>query len=149
MRPEFKDLRRKLLDRSLEPFRAACKVQRPPKGWVRAIREGIGVSANELGRKLGGSRQLVLQQERAEADDRITLKSLRMLANALDCDLVYALVPRADSMQALIEDRARAQAKKDVLGVEHSMALEGQAVGDVEQAIETETRRLTRKRSRR
>ncbi len=72
-----------------------------------------------------------------------------MLANALDCYLVYALVPRAENMQALIEDRARVQAKKNVLGVEHSMALEDQAVGGLDQAIETETRRLARKRSNR
>jgi predicted DNA-binding mobile mystery protein A len=87
--------------------------------------------------------------EKREADDRITLKSLRAVANALDCDLVYALVPRADSMQQLIEDRARAEAKKHVLGVEHSMALEDQAVGRIEEAVETETRRLVRKRTSR
>ena len=90
--------------------------------------------------------ELPRKQEKAEAEDRITLKSLRAVANALDCDLIYALVPRADSMQALIEDHARVQAKKNVLGVEHSMALEDQAAGDLDQAIETEARRLVRKR---
>ena len=96
---------------------------------------------------MGTSRQLSLQQEKAEAEDRITLKSLRALADALDCDLVYALVPRAGSLDDLMRDRARAQAKKNVLGVEHSMALEDQAVGNVDEAIETETRRLARKRA--
>ncbi len=146
MRDEFRNLRLKQLDRNLEPFRIAREIPRPQKGWVRAIREAIGVSSSELGLKLGTSRQLALQQEKAEAEDRITLRSLRMVANAIDCDLVYALVPRAENMQALIEDRARVQAKKNVLGVEHSMALEGQAVGGLDQAIETETRRLVRKR---
>lgn len=69
-------------------------VERPPTGWLRAIRETSGVSAGELGRRLGVSRQLPLQFERAEATDTITLKSLRAVAAALDCDLVYALVPR-------------------------------------------------------
>ncbi len=146
MRNEFRNLRLKQLDRNLEPFRGARKIPRPQKGWVRAIREAIGVSSSQLGLKLGTSRQLALQQEKAEAEDRITLKSLRAVANALDCDLIYALVPRADSMQALIEDHARVQAKKNVLGVEHSMALEDQAAGDLDQAIETEARRLVRKR---
>jgi predicted DNA-binding mobile mystery protein A len=149
MRDEFRNLRLKQLDRNLEPFRDARKIPRPQKGWVRAIREAIGVSSSELGLKLGTSRQLALQQEKAEAEDRITLKSLRMVANALGCDLVYALVPRAENMQALIEDRARVQAKKNVLGVEHSMALEDQAVGGLDQAIEAETRRLVRKRDAR
>jgi predicted DNA-binding mobile mystery protein A len=137
MRDEFRNLRLKQLDRTLEPFRAAQRVSRPRKGWLRAI----------LARTLGTSRQLPLQLEKAEAEDRITLKSLRTAAHALDCDLVYALVPKAGTMEDLIENRARAQARKQVLGVEHSMALEDQAVGRVDEAVEAETRRLASKRS--
>lgn len=148
MRNEFRNLRLKQLDRSLESFRAAKSEPRPQKGWIRAIREAIGVSAAELGRALGTSRQLPLQFEKAEADGSITLKSLRSVARALDCDLVYALVPKAGTMQALIESRARAQARKHVLGVEHSMALEDQAVGRIDEAVEEETRRRAVRRGR-
>jgi predicted DNA-binding mobile mystery protein A len=147
MRDDFRNLRRKQLDRALAPFRPAVSVARPVKGWVRAIREAIGVSSADLANRMGTSRQLSLQQEKAEAEDRITLKSLRTLASALDCDLVYALVPRAASLEDLMSNRARIQAKKNVLGVEHSMALEDQAVGNVDEAIETETRRIIRKRA--
>jgi hypothetical protein len=94
------------------------------------------------------NRSLVVQQEKAEADDRITLKSLRTFANALDCDLVYAFVPRANTFQELVDVRARAAAKVNVLGVEHTMALENQASPNLEQAIEAEAQRLTRKRKR-
>jgi predicted DNA-binding mobile mystery protein A len=146
MRNEFRNLRITQLDRSLQPFRAARKVPRPQKGWLRAIREAIGISAGELARTLGTSRQLPLQFEKAEAEDSITLKSLRTVAEALDCELVYALVPKADTMQGLIENRARTQARRRVLGVEHSMALENQAVGRLDEAVETETHRLVRKR---
>lgn len=149
MRSEFKRLRLKQLDRSLEAFRAARSVPRPQKGWIRAIREATGVSAAELARILGSSRQLPLQIEKGEADDRITLKTLRNVANALDCDLVYALVPRAGTMQELIEDRARCQARTQVLAVEHSMALEDQAVGRIDEAVEAEARRLAERRGRR
>jgi predicted DNA-binding mobile mystery protein A len=147
MRNEFRSLRLKQLDRSLEGFRAAKAVSRPQKGWMRAIREALGVSAGELGRILGTSRQLPLQFEKAEAADTITLKSLRSVANALDCDLVYALVPRAGSMRELVERRVHTKAKKSVLAVEHSMALEGQAAGRVDEAVEAETRRLAGKRA--
>jgi predicted DNA-binding mobile mystery protein A len=147
MRDRFKDLRLKQLDRALAPFLPAVAVSRPVKGWVRAIREAIGVSSADLARKLGTSRQLVVQQEKAEAEDRITLKSLRTLANALDCDLIYALVPRTGSLDGLMKDRARIEARKSVVRVEHSMALEGQAVGNVDEAIEEETRRLVAKRA--
>ena len=149
MRGEFKNLRLKQLDRALEPYRAAREVPRPSKGWIRSIRQALGISSGELARRLGTSRQLPLQLEKGEAEDRITLKSLRAAANALDCDLVYALVPRADSMQELIENRARVEAKNRVLGVEHSMALENQAVGRIDEAVEAETRRLVRKRASR
>ena len=111
MRSEFRNLRLKQLDRALEPYRAARKELRPSKGWIRAIRQALGISSGDLARRLGTSRQLPLQLEKGEAEDRITLKSLRAAANALDCDLVYALVPRADSMQELIENRARSEAK--------------------------------------
>jgi predicted DNA-binding mobile mystery protein A len=149
MRSEFRGLRLKQLDRSLEAFRAAQSLPRPQKGWIRTIREAMGVSAAELGRILGSSRQLPLQLEKAEAEDRITLKSLRNVANALDCDLVYALVPRAGTMRELIENRARRQARKHVLEVEHSMALEDQAVGRIDEAVEAEARRLAGRRGRR
>src|SRR5215469_9420447 len=147
MRSEFRDLRLKQLDRALEPYRTARSVARPSKGWIRAIRQALGVSSGEVARRLGTSRQLPLQLEKGEAEDRITLKSLRAAANALDCDLVYALVPRAGSMQELMESRARAEVKDRVLGIEHSMALENQAVGKVDEAVEAETRRLVRKRT--
>jgi predicted DNA-binding mobile mystery protein A len=149
MRSEFRDLRLKQLDRALGPYRSTREVPRPSKGWIRSIRQALGVSSGELARRLGTSRQLPLQLEKGEAEDRITLKSLRAVANALDCDLVYALVPRAGSMHELIENRARAEAKGRVLGVEHSMALEKQAVGKIDEAVEAETRRLVRKRAAR
>ena len=147
MRSEFRNLRLKQLDRSLEQFQAARKVSRPSKGWIRDIRQALGVSSGELARRLGTSRQLPLQLEKGEAEDRITLKSLRAVANALDCDLIYALVPRAASMEELIENRARAEARQRVLGVEHSMALENQAVGNLDEAVEAEARRVARKRA--
>jgi len=147
MRSEFRNLLLNQLDRRLEPYRAAGNHARPAKGWIRAIRQALGVSSIELARRLGTSRQLPLQLEKAEAEDRITLKSLRAMAHALDCELVYALVPNVGTLHALIEHQARDEAKQRVLGVEHSMALENQSSGRTDEAIEAETRRLLLKRS--
>src|ERR1700677_319758 len=99
MRDEFRNLRLKQLDRSLELYQVDRKLPRPSKGWIHTIRQALGVSSGELARRLGTSRQLPLQLEKGEAEDRITLKSLRAVANALDCDLVYAFVPRAGNLQ--------------------------------------------------
>ena len=82
MRQIFQEMRLHQLDRTLEPFRFAQQVPRPSRGWLRAIREAMGISARELAQVTGTSRQLPLQLEKAEADDSITLKSLRKLAAA-------------------------------------------------------------------
>jgi predicted DNA-binding mobile mystery protein A len=147
MRDHFRQLRSQQLDRVLAPLRS-LQLPRPPRGWIRAVREALGVSSGELAKRMQTNRSLVVQQEKAEAEDRITLKSLRAYASALDCDLVYAFVPRADTLQELVDRRARAAAKSNVLGVEHTMALENQASGNLEQAIDAEAARLTRKRKR-
>src|SRR5438445_12946730 len=123
MRNEFRSLRLSQLDRALEPFRAAAKSPRPPKGWLRAIREALGVSGSEIARTLKTSRQLPVQLEKAEAQDRITLKSLRTAADALGCAMAYALVPRANSLRDSVDHRARAQAKQHGGGVDASIAL--------------------------
>ena len=146
MRAEFQNLRRRQLDRRLAPYLAARASARPSRGWIRALRQGLGISSGELARRLGTSRQLPLQLEAAEAEDRITLKSLRTVANALDCDLVYALVPRAATLRELVENRARTEAQTLVMGVEHTMALENQAAGNLDEAVEAETRRIVKGR---
>jgi predicted DNA-binding mobile mystery protein A len=142
MKPEFKRLRLKQLERTIEPFLAAKDSPRPQKGWIRAIREATGVPLRQLSQRLHKSMPLVNYLEKSEAEYRITLGSLRDMADALGCQLVYALVPRSGSIQELAEERARTKASEDVRAVEHSMALEDQAVGGVQEKIEEETKRI-------
>lgn len=148
MRPEFQELRIKQLQRQLDPFVAAKDVPRPRLGWLRAMREVGGVSVRQLAKRFRRTGQLVAKLEKAEADYRITLASLRGAADALDCQLVYALVPKSGSVQEFAERAARAKAEENVRAVEHTMALEDQAVGNVEQKIEEETRRLLKRRKK-
>ncbi|HKC72010.1 MAG TPA: hypothetical protein VKB60_10325, partial [Terriglobales bacterium] len=84
----------------------------------------------------------------SEAEYRITLGSLRNAADALGCQLVYALLPKNGSIQELAEESARTKAAENVRAVEHSMALEDQAVGGVEEKIAEETRRMLDRRGR-
>ncbi len=148
MRNEFQTLRLQQLDRSLERFQAAKAIPRPPRGWIRATRQALGISSGELAKRMGTSRQLPLQLEKSEAEDRITLKSLRTVAQAMECDLVYALVPRATSLDALSRTQALNKARELVVRVEHSMALEDQAVGGVEEAAKAEVLRTRRHRAK-
>ncbi|MCX5946566.1 MAG: mobile mystery protein A [Cyanobacteria bacterium] len=67
---------------------------RPPAGWLRAIREALGMTSAVLAGRLGVTASGARKLEQAEAIDAITLGTLRRVADALDCDLQYALVPR-------------------------------------------------------
>lgn len=146
MKRAFKYLRTRQLDRELGPYRAAAGASRPAKGWLRAIRQAAGMSSRALAERMGSSRQLIAQQEKAEAEERITLASLRRMADALDCDLVYAVVPRAGSLQSSARKREQAQARANVLRAEHTMALEDQAAGGIAQAVAAELQRTHGKR---
>jgi predicted DNA-binding mobile mystery protein A len=146
MKSEFRDLRIRQLERALTPFLAAKTSPRPQRGWLRALREVSGITVREMASRLHKAPSLVAALEKSEAADRITLRSLRESADALGCQLVYALVPKSGNIQELVEQRARAQASENVRAVEHTMALEDQAVGGVEEKIEEETRRILKKR---
>ena len=142
MRTEFRSLRLKQLERALKAFDAAKNSPRPQKGWLRAIREATGISLREMAIRLKRTPTLAAKLEKSEAEYRITLGSLRDAADALGCQLVYALVPKSGSIHDLAEQGARIKAAENVRAVEHSMALEDQAVGGIEDKIEEETRRM-------
>lgn len=148
MKPEFRTLRLNQLERALRPFSKAKDSPRPQKGWLRAIREASGVPLRQISERLHKSTPLVNYLEKSEADYRITLGNLRDAADALGCELVYALVPRNGSIHDLAEERARTKATENVRAVEHSMALEDQAVGGIEDKIEEETKRILERTGR-
>jgi predicted DNA-binding mobile mystery protein A len=97
----------------------------PPRGWLKAIRESLGLTERQQADRLGITGSTLHKSELAEAEERITLGQLRKLANGLDCELVYALVPRKPLTQ-VVEDRARSIALQEVSGVAHTMSLEDQ-----------------------
>lgn len=118
---------RALLDQRLERLKPISQYERPASGWVKAIREALGMSAVQLAGRLGVSRQRIHDLEKAELHGGITLTSLRAAAEALDCTLVYALVPTG-SLTSMVEQRARQLAKKELAYIDQTMALEDQAL---------------------
>ena len=122
---------RRSLDRVLAPYRALTH-RRPPRGWARAIRDAFGMTAGQLGARMGVTQPTVQKLERSEQEDTIQLGSLRRLAEALDCELVYAFVPR-EPLEQTYGTAARAVARKELAAISHSMALEDQAVDDAEE----------------
>jgi predicted DNA-binding mobile mystery protein A len=101
----------------------------PPKGWVRAIRDALGMTGVQFAKRLEIRPQSVEALEKSEANGSIQLKTLRRAAEALDCTLVYALVPNT-SLEGAVSARARKIAKRELGRVAHTMKLEAQGTGD-------------------
>lgn len=133
---EFRTLQRKQLDAKLE--RAGLRaVEQPRMGWIRAIRAALGMSALQLGKRLGMSPQGVLELEKREVAQTVTLATLRRVADALDAELVVALLPKT-SLEVMVRDQARRKAIKERNRVVHTMRLEEQETG-VDEALDVDT----------
>ena len=145
MKTEFRNLRLSQLDRSLAGV--PSMPPRPSSGWIASVREALGLSLQSVGRRLRTARQGIQRLEKYEASDRITLRNLRRVAEAMGCELVYAIVPKSGTFAELAEKPARDQALRDVESVVHTMALEDQKPQNTKQLIEDEAqRRLHKKR---
>lgn len=142
MRPEDRAAARRQLDKRLSSLRNANALARPPRGWVKAIREALGMTTAQLAQRLRVSQPRAVAIEKAEAAGAITLNSLERAAHALDCRLVYALVPR-QSLDAVIEERARLLAEKRLQPTRHTMALESQGVDSSDES--EQLKRLARR----
>ncbi len=127
----LKQLRIRQLDKRTAQWRQLDSPEPPTGGWLRAIRSALGMSAGHLAVRLGVTRQAVADLERREANGTVTLAVLKKAADALDCDVVYALVPRKP-LYEILRDRARAIATDRLKGVAHSMSLEDQSVPEEE-----------------
>ncbi len=132
MRAQERASARKQLDKRLNILQNVDVLARPPRGWIKAIREALGMTTEQLGNRLGVSQPRVLAIEKAEASGSITMESLERAARALDCRLVYAIVPRKP-LELLVEDRARTLAKKRLRATSHSMVLEDQRVDEADE----------------
>lgn len=121
-------LARKTLDGRLSELRKAAAILTvPTTGWIASVRTALGMSISDLARRLGVNPSTAFRIEENELEGTVNLSTLTKVANALDCDVVYALVPKQATMQ-LAKARARALAVQRLTRVQQSMALEDQAL---------------------
>ena len=128
----------------------AAKIAAAPDGWLRMVRIALGMPSNALAGKLGVHPSTVTHVEASEAAGTITLNKLREYAGAMDCELVYAIVPkspvsgqrRAQSIQSLLTDHARKRALNLVRYTDTHMILEQQGLSDSQ--LEREIDRITK-----
>jgi predicted DNA-binding mobile mystery protein A len=120
---------RRELDRKYRSASLGAIATRPRSGWIRAIRGALGMSQAVLAERLGVSSAAVNKLEHAELHGGITIGKLAEVADALDCTLIYALVPKS-TLEETVTTRARTVAA-DLLGhAARTMALEAQDIGD-------------------
>jgi predicted DNA-binding mobile mystery protein A len=122
-------LRLEQVDAALQPYRDVRGIPSPTGGWLRAVREALGLTVRQQALRVGIAAATLHKSEQAEAGERISLAQLRKLADGLDCELVYGLVPRKP-LTELIDERAKQLARAEILGVAHSMSLEDQRPGE-------------------
>jgi predicted DNA-binding mobile mystery protein A len=94
MREEQREMARRELDKKLRYYRQAGREKYPTRQLLRKVRQALGVPMAEVARKAGMNRSVIFRLEESEARSTISLRSMTRIANALDCEVVYAVIPR-------------------------------------------------------
>lgn len=141
MTDRFKHLQLQTLDQHMAEIRVC---DRPSDGWIRAVRKSIGMSVCQLATRMGVTQQAVSQLEAKELNETVSIKTLRKAAEALNCRLVYALVPNDGGLQGILDKQALMKAKDIVSAVDHTMQLEAQGVGNLQQKIKETAEELAK-----
>ena len=116
------------LDRRFSELRTFNKsAARPARGWIRAIREALGMTTAQLARRIGVKQPRVIELEKAEVAGAVTLQTMERAAEALGCRLTYVLIPHRP-LEETLRSRAMAAAEDQLAAVEQSMRLEAQGV---------------------
>ncbi len=119
-------LARKQLERRLAPLRALA-LEAPPKGWIKAIRESLGMTARQLANRMGVAPSRIPRIEQDEVTGATTLRTLRQAAAAMNCAFAYAFIP-IESLDDIVRERATQKAREDISRLDHTMRLENQAL---------------------
>lgn len=122
---------RDVIEKKLKSWRGVRSDKAPPSGWIKAIRGALGMSTYQLAKLMGINQATALRYEKREADGKVTLDVLKKAARAMDCKLVYAIVPNEQhsSLDDIINEHAEDFALKILKRVEHTMQLEKQGTG--------------------
>lgn len=120
---------RRRLDTRFERIRAAGVDARPYHGWIRTIRDALGMTSTELAARMNLRQQSISDIERSERLHTIRLNTLEKAAEAMGCQLVYAIVPRT-TLEETVQAQARHRADQHLSRVAHHSRLENQSVSE-------------------
>jgi predicted DNA-binding mobile mystery protein A len=126
-----KQLVRQQLDNNLRTFTPLNNIAPPLKGWIRAIKDALGMNGRQLADRMGEHRSRTKQIEQQELTGSITITTMRRTAAALDCQFVCGFVPKT-SLEETVRARAKKVAAKRLSEANQTMALESQSLTDEE-----------------
>jgi len=131
----------------LNPFYVLKSEVKPYNGWVNAIRISIKMSLRQLGERLHITPQGVRDLEKREKEGAITINTLKEVGRVLDMDLVYGFISRHNSLEDMIEERAREIAEEVVLKTSQTMQLDTsrKSENDIKKAIQQKTYEISSK----
>lgn len=149
MKSVHKTIIREQLEQMLKKYYKITEVQRPYKGWLRSIREALGMSGRQFADRLGVKPPRITALEKDELSGAVTLKKMQEAADALDCDFYYALIPR-QTLSNAVRKQAESLAMKRMQRVSHTMLLESQQLHKSEQkrAIKAEVEKIIKQMPR-
>lgn len=113
----------------------ALELKKPEKGWISTIREILGMNVSQLAKRASLDQTTVTRLEANEVRDAITLKSLKKLADALECEVIYALVPKT-SLKATLEEQVSKLLSREEARTEKTMRLEAQGGGQIDNSLQ-------------
>jgi predicted DNA-binding mobile mystery protein A len=115
------------INRRLEGLRAVKDKASVREGWIKYMRQALGLTLSELGKLTHLSTATVAQAERREMEGQVSLSTLKKMAEAMDCELVYAFIPKKE-LKTMIYDKALEKARKALSIADLHMKLEDQKV---------------------
>lgn len=118
---------REQIDSKLQQVSVLRGLAQPSRGWIKTVRSAIRMTGSHLASRLGIRQQSLERIERNEITGSVSIKTMRRVAEGLDCVFVYALVPKS-SLEATVRAQARKLAIRRLAQASHTMALEDQAL---------------------
>lgn len=122
---------REQLDATLQRFKPILLVSPPKKGWIRAVRDALGMTGLQFSKRLNVNPSRVTEMEHGEISGSLTIKTMRKAAESLNCVFVYAIVPQK-TLEDIVKKQIQKAAHERFNRISHTMDLEDQELSSKE-----------------
>lgn len=130
---------RQIIEKKISPWKKLRTKKRPPSGWLKAVRGALGINTRQLAKRCGIRHSSILKIEKNEIQDNVSIGSIKKLAESMNCQLVYAIVPKTDynSLEEIIDKQAMLLARNLIKKANYTMRLEAQGIPPKETQAQT------------